>query len=380
MKKLILFFLTVILTCSCSKDESEIIEASNFEIYKQGNQDFGKVFSGTENEFDYIGYGNFKFIDNNSIYIPKDIKFVEQKNTITNESLIIKLDDNYLPNTFYRKVNNTIVDDIKYHIFYDSKRIIIYHDKLNSNGTYSTIDVTILGGVSQNRISNKSNKISNSDENCDDPFDISDFNICENGNIYEEYGDNFENYTDDTYFSHVGIFVNYLVKNLKRTSCNQNKNSNKSISLKTSNFSCEDFLDNNDIEDICQILQSCETDCTGTIYGSAYQNEANDCIGGDSDNLPTGNGETIPITYYNTSTSCSSDIGTYQVQFYFNGISRAVVNPGQTLTSEISYGNYIQTAYRTDTGEQLGGNVNMNISTNLTTACSWAGCSNGGCN
>lgn len=188
-----------------------------------------KVMEGSDNNFNYLCYGESVFLESQNIYVPKNIKHVTQIDPKTQEMLHIDLDENYFPIKFEPKLQGP--NGLVYTIEYGTNQTTVRVEETQIGVTPTLVKEIILPPIDREidttgKISSKSN-----DDDCKKSIEenMASFNICKEGNIYEEFGDNFENYTDDTYISYVGQFVNYLVKEMKKISCPKTDKNNNSF-------------------------------------------------------------------------------------------------------------------------------------------------------
>lgn len=293
MKKLYIILLLVFFNSCCADCPDDLQKAGPLDetVFKQKDASFGKMLQGNDGIYNYKAFGNYKNSATEGVFIPKDISFIEQTLIGSDERTIIKVDENFLPISFY-KINNGIKDSMEYHVYYVDEETLIRFDKENEDGTYTTISKIRFPVGFQNRSQESTKNQKNS--NCDIFNEDSDINPCSDNNIYEDIAQDWEDYTEGTPIQGVGKAVSWIIQISVAKICSNNNKSKQSSGL-----SCEDLKENKSIEDLCGILLSCEPDCAGKSYGAAYKVECETCVGGKTNKLPL----TISINF-STSNDC----------------------------------------------------------------------------
>lgn len=208
-------------TGSIFDSPEEIIEELNeqgllkFRLFSGNSESEGKVIEGSDENFNYIGYGEFTKNTSDSDYYPKNIKSVVQLDPKNNSSIQIDLDDNYLPKSF-KSTYFGIENDTIYKVSYDSQQTVIQSNMTSNGGDTLLLDTYVLGGITLKK-AGFDISVGKNERDC-----MEDFNICKEGNIYEKYGDDWEEASKNTSIRHVGKFINWLVKVSKEKFCSNN--------------------------------------------------------------------------------------------------------------------------------------------------------------
>lgn len=219
ISSLILFF-------NCSKDDSGgnniPIEPLNefglleFKIFSNPNLGFDKVLEGSDDTFNYFGYGDSMFSAIANKNVPKVLSKVVQFNPDDGTSIEIEVDANFIPIRFESEEGSE-QNRIIYSVYYNENITEITVEEQNSDGTLNFVELITLSGFPHSE--GRQNSVNN--EDCSEEIlpENNSFNICADGNIYEQYGNDWENNSGRTTVRNVGKFINWIVKTFKQRVC-----------------------------------------------------------------------------------------------------------------------------------------------------------------
>jgi len=256
-----LFLIATVLSCSNDDDDIEEVNKETFKIYSNTNSDLGLVLSGNDDEFVYEVYGEFKPTSNPDLFVPKNLKIVEQRIIGSNDFMVIKMNENFLPESFY-KVGGGIKSDTIYIVVYEEDKTLINHNVLDEKGDYKTVLISEFSAVSSsaNKPSIKEKQSGGNDEDCDPFKKEGEFDPCSDNHILKKAGDDWKNNSAYTIIKGVGKFISWIMSNMQEKLC-KDKNSFKAQASKVGSedtFSCEDYEQSEDIDDLCEVLFDCE--------------------------------------------------------------------------------------------------------------------------
>ncbi|MCA0154106.1 hypothetical protein [Winogradskyella vincentii] len=284
----LLFSFIFITNCSNGDDSSNdannddvIIEPLNefglleFKMFSNSNTSTDKIFEGSDDKFNYIGYGESFFSSVAGKNVPKNIKNVVQFDPDSDVSYSMELDNNYIP-IEYRSNRINALDTI-WSIQYDPMITEITVEVENIDGSLNFVETLTLPGFDPS--SNDRNGTFN--EDClDEILDDRPLYICNDRELYEQFGEDFESTSGQTGHrdvSRVGKFINWVMEMARRVFCDDDTIVTEDRVFQAP-FTCEDieepiksyikFLDTGEVfkfQD--QVFVTNNIDCyEGTLY------------------------------------------------------------------------------------------------------------------
>lgn len=281
------FFL---LLTNCKKEEKVNVsenDSENFEvkIYTNTSEDYDKNMEGETNKNFFTSYGEFQEVIGEAFFIPKNIKTIITENKDTEEKVHISYDENTLPTSFY-EYNGGTNKEVFYQVFYETERTVIYQNTLIEAGKYKITDSIELAPLSQPIPKVSAAKVSKTQEavDCEKLLDETGkyLNPCSDETLYQDIADEWEKSSKfGGAVKAVGESVSWIISTFQEKVCADEQSSSKVAEQ----LSCDEYEPNGE-EDLCGVVMSCETDCNGDLNGTAYTDECNNCVGGNTGNKP----------------------------------------------------------------------------------------------
>lgn len=206
MKAFIKFFPLVFFIFSCSEAEDPVkkfdIDPLNelglleFKLFSNPSTGVDKVIEGSDDTFNYFGFGESVYSNSGGINIPKNIKTVVQFDPKSNISTTIEIDNNFIPVRFKREYYLSELDTI-FSVQYNSEKTEIIVETVDTRGNSIYLDTIILSGIDVN-INDKSSRQNglSQDKECDDFLeDTKSTFVCGDKSILKTTGEDWGKYT-----------------------------------------------------------------------------------------------------------------------------------------------------------------------------------------
>lgn len=228
----------------------------DFKMFSRAFGDYGKVLEGSDDEFNYVAYGNFGQVASSGIFVPKAIAFVESYQLGSNGSqkALMVLNEYNLPIS-YREYVNGVPSTTFGEIEYLSDKTIFTILSEDANGV-----LTVLEEIEFEPLPVRNKKINlkkEDDKDCDDVFEEGfkegGFDPCKDNNVLDQLGDNMSKADRFFLVRGTGKFIKFVTEIYQENLCDDIKN--KSFKGKSSkSLSCEDFeMDETDYSSVNHI-------------------------------------------------------------------------------------------------------------------------------
>lgn len=243
----------ILVTISCSKesaaesDENQEAEVSyreplnssgmlEFNLFQGNSSSTGKVIEGSDNDFNYVGYGQFRLNPESEVFIPKNIEVLNQYNPDTGVLSSIKLDQYLIPREMRSITPGNLIDTI-ISLDYNAERTLITFETEDQNGLRTLVETYSFEGIVIDEQSSKGYR----DEDSCTPF-VEEPNkqnfICGDNAWFTEMLEFMKSRSRLNPLYWFGAGFSWIVDTAKEKICND-----ESIpDFKSQPFSCEDYL------------------------------------------------------------------------------------------------------------------------------------------